>query len=271
MLPLRIAEIAMFIGGIYAIVFAKVPSFLVSSGKNKVEGLVARRIGVVLILPLPIAFLGGAILPLLFGEESVLYAVMLELITVLGVAILSLVLVRVVAKRIEPVNHEKAATSMNVFESPTKISPLELTLYLVMAVTLLLGIWIRLMGVGWYLVFFGLMLIVIAGFHLRFQVSAIRRVSKMKPSYIWLILLSNLFFFLGFALQVDFGDQYGGYVALAIFYDYYFKHESWDYLMNHQPVELNTYMYASIAFLVALIVSWFLLRGKYFVKQENGH
>jgi hypothetical protein len=262
-------EIAMLIGGIYAIVFAKVPSLLVGAGKHSVEGLIARWIGVLLILPLPIAFLGNAILPLLFGKDGAQYAGMLELITVLGFAILSGVLIRVAGKRVEPVNYKEATTSMNTVESPAKISSLQITLYLVMAATLILAIWIRLMGAGWFLVIFGLILVIIAGFHLRFQVSAIRRVSKMKPSYISLILLSNLFFFLGFALQVDFGDQYGDYVALAIFYDHYFKHESWDYLMEHQPAELNIYMYTSIAFLVALIVSWFFLRGKHFLKQEN--
>lgn len=263
-------EIAMFIGGIYAIVFAKVPSLLVGAGKHPVEGLAARWIGALLILPLPIAFLGGAILPLLFGKDGAQYAGMLELITVLVFAILSGVLVRVAGKRVEPVNDKEATTSRNTVETSRKTILLQLTLFLVMATTLILGIWIRLMGVGWYLVFYGLILVIIAGFHLRFQVSAIRRVSKMKRSYIPLILLSNLFFFLGFTLQVDFGDQYGGYVALAIFYDYYFKHESWDYLMQHQPMELDIYMYTSIAFLVALIVSWSFLRGKHFLKQENG-
>ncbi len=105
---LFIVEIAMLIGGIYAIVSAKVPSFLVGGGKYQVEGMTARLFGVLLILPLPIAFLGGIILALLFGEEGTGYAIILELITVLGVAILAVVLTRVVGKRVEPVNDIEA-------------------------------------------------------------------------------------------------------------------------------------------------------------------
>jgi hypothetical protein len=41
----------MLIGCIYAIVTAKVQSFLVDGGKYQVEGIVARLFGVLLILP----------------------------------------------------------------------------------------------------------------------------------------------------------------------------------------------------------------------------
>jgi hypothetical protein len=88
----------------------------------------------------------------------------------------------------------------------------------------------------------------------------------MKPAYIPLILLSNLFFFLGFALQVDFGDEGGAYLAIVSLYDLFVKPGARDYIADGQ---FNTYVYASIAFLVALIVSWFFLRGKSFLKQQK--
>jgi len=116
------------------------------------------------------------------------------------------------------------------------------------------------------LVFLGIPLLFLAALHLMFQVSAIRRVSKMKPAYIPLILLSDLFFFLGFTLQVDFGDEGGAYLAIVAFYDLYFKHGARDYIADGQ---FYTFVYASIAFLVALIVSWFFLRGKSFLKQQK--
>ena len=103
-----IVELAMFVGGIYAIVSAKIPSFLVGGRKYQVEGLAARWFGALLILPLPIAFLGGLILPLLFGEGGTGYAVILELVTVVGIAILAVVLTRIVGKRVEPVNNIEA-------------------------------------------------------------------------------------------------------------------------------------------------------------------
>ena len=105
---LLIVEIAMLIGGIWAIVAGKVPSFLVGGGKYQVEGIVARLFGVLLILPLPVAFLGAVVLALLFGEDSIGYAALLEIVTVLGVAVLAVVLVRVVGKRVEPTSDTEA-------------------------------------------------------------------------------------------------------------------------------------------------------------------
>jgi hypothetical protein len=108
----------------------------------------------------------------------------------------------------------------------------------------------------------------LAALHFMFQVRAIRRVSKMKPSYIPLILLSDLFFFLGFTLQTDFGDQGGAYLAIVAFYDNFFNDGT---RTNIPEVNSFLYMYISIGFLVALIVSWFFMRGKYFLKQENSN
>lgn len=105
---LLILEVAMLIGGMYAIFTAKVPSFLVGGGKVQVEGMAARLFGVLFILPLPVSFLGGVILALLLGEEGKAYATILELIVVFGVAILATVLSRFVGKKIEPVNDIEA-------------------------------------------------------------------------------------------------------------------------------------------------------------------
>ena len=88
----------------------------------------------------------------------------------------------------------------------------------------------------------------------------------MEPSYILLILLSNLLLFLGFASQVDVGDAPGSYLAIAVFFEKYFKHGSLKSIPDGQS---SIYMYISIGFLIALIVSWFFLLGKSFLKQEN--
>ncbi len=100
-------EIGMFIAGIYAIVVAKVPSFLVGDGKYKVEGLVVRWLGVLLLLPLPIALL-------LFGPQGIIslvsasgLAVILELIMVFGDAILFVGLVRVLGKGTDEIKIRK--------------------------------------------------------------------------------------------------------------------------------------------------------------------
>ena len=105
---LLVIEIAMLIGGIYAIVFAKVPSILVGGGKYQVEGKTARWFGILLMLPLPISFLGGEFLGLLMGEDVAGYTMALEILVVLGAAILSVVLIRVVGKKNQPVNDVEA-------------------------------------------------------------------------------------------------------------------------------------------------------------------
>ena len=68
---LLIVEIAMLIGGIYAIATAKVPGFLIGGGKYQVEGTTARLFGVLLVLPLPIAFIGGFISFLVFLKTNI--------------------------------------------------------------------------------------------------------------------------------------------------------------------------------------------------------
>jgi cytochrome b561 len=108
---LLILEIAMLIGGIYALVTAKVPGFLVGGGKVKIEGLPARLLGVLLILPMPTALVGGVLLALLLGEEAYNYSALLEIGIVFGIALLTLILSRVLGKRIEPENEIEASIS----------------------------------------------------------------------------------------------------------------------------------------------------------------
>ncbi len=105
---LLILEIAMLIGGIYALATGTVPAFLVGGGKVKIEGLTARLLGVLLILPLPTAFVGGVLMALLLGEEAANYAALLEIGVVFGIALLILIFSRVLGKRIEPENEIEA-------------------------------------------------------------------------------------------------------------------------------------------------------------------
>jgi hypothetical protein len=104
---LLIVEVVMLIGGIWTIVTGRVPSFLVGGGKYQVEGLAARLLGFLLVLPLPVAFLGGLLLGLLF-EGGAGYATLLELVIVLGVAVSAVVLMRVAGKRVEHVSDVEA-------------------------------------------------------------------------------------------------------------------------------------------------------------------
>ncbi len=106
-----IIEIAMLAGGLYSIITAKVPSFLIGGSKYRVEGQTARLFGVLLILPLPVAILGALILTLLFGEKGRGYSIILELVTVFVIAILASVLIRVLGKKTEYVKDVEATIS----------------------------------------------------------------------------------------------------------------------------------------------------------------
>lgn len=91
---LLILEIGMMIGGLWALIKGEVPSFLVGGGKYKVEGKIARIIGILLFLPLPISFAGAIILVLMFGIDGEGYAVIFEISTVIIISIIALILVR---------------------------------------------------------------------------------------------------------------------------------------------------------------------------------
>lgn len=96
-----IIEILMLITGIWAIATGKVPSFLFGGGKYQIEGLNARLFGILLVLPLPLAFLGATILVLLFGEDGAGFATLLEIGIVIGVGVLALILGRVIGQPVD--------------------------------------------------------------------------------------------------------------------------------------------------------------------------
>lgn len=112
---LLVLEIAMLIGGIYAIVTRKVPGILIGGGKYQVAESTAQIFGIMWVLPLPVAFAGGIILSLLFGEAGVGYTGLLELVAVYGIALLSVVMLRITGKPSLPANDLEAtiATKAN--------------------------------------------------------------------------------------------------------------------------------------------------------------
>lgn len=114
---LVIIEIAMFIGGIYSIVSARVPSFLVGGGKYQVEGRTARIFGILLLFPLSLALWGGVVLGVVFGEDGVDYVLMMEFLVVLGVALLSVIFIRVFGVKSQPVNDIESVISRKAIGS----------------------------------------------------------------------------------------------------------------------------------------------------------
>jgi hypothetical protein len=114
---LLIIEIAMFMGGIYSIISARVPSFLVGGGKYKVEGRQARIFGILLLLPLSIALWDGLLLGLLIGDSGVDYVRTVEFLVFLGVSLLSIIFIRVFGKKNQPVNDIESVISRKAIGS----------------------------------------------------------------------------------------------------------------------------------------------------------
>jgi hypothetical protein len=69
---------------------------------------------------------------------------------------------------------------------------------------------------GWVLIILGIPLLIIMGLHAGILNGAIKKIPDTKPIYSYLILVSNLFFFLGFVLQVDYGDGPDAYVPIFL-------------------------------------------------------
>ena len=92
---LIVIEMVMLLAGVWALVTAKIPSWVLGGKKYEVEGRGARLAGLFLILPLPMAFTGGIVLGLLAGNDANLYAAALEWLLVLGAGMAAVIVSRI--------------------------------------------------------------------------------------------------------------------------------------------------------------------------------
>jgi hypothetical protein len=93
---LLLVEIIMLIAGLWALAAGKLPSLLFGGPQYVLEGRGVRWLGLILILPLPIALAGGTVLTLLWGEQGTFYAFGLELLVVCVAGIAALVVARAI-------------------------------------------------------------------------------------------------------------------------------------------------------------------------------
>jgi hypothetical protein len=87
-----IAEILLFAAGLYVAISGKMPSWIAGKG-YKAEGGNVRLIGLLMLSPLPAAFCVGVVLGLL-SPDNITYASIIEIVLVLGIAILSAFMIR---------------------------------------------------------------------------------------------------------------------------------------------------------------------------------
>ena len=122
----------------------------------------------------------------------------------------------------------------------------------VLIVTVVLSFIIRIEAGGWILIIFGIPLLIIMVIHIGILNWAIKKIPNTKPIYPYLLIVSNLCFFLGFVLQVDAGDSPGAYVPIffPMLSGFTFPDESkW-------PGIFSTISMGSFS---ALLISWILL------------
>lgn len=142
---------------------------------------------------------------------------------------------------------------------------------LVLIITIALGWMIRLSVTSLLLLILYFPLLVITIGHIVVQIWAILNIPKMRPSYISFMLISNLLFFLGFALQVDGGSDTKSQLLIAVFFQRnIFNQETSNYAFSNYPKLLDLFMIISIISLIQLIASWFFLLGKFFLNQQTG-
>ncbi|MCP4417861.1 MAG: hypothetical protein GY805_14650 [Chloroflexi bacterium] len=95
---LLIVEILMLIAGIWALVSGKLPSglfkVLFGKGEYMANPRQARLIGLLLTSPIPLTFLGGLLLGVLFGADAVQYSAILEIFILIVVCILAVIIAR---------------------------------------------------------------------------------------------------------------------------------------------------------------------------------
>lgn len=84
----------------------------------------------------------------------------------------------------------------------------------VLIITLILGFSIRILTAGWMLLLFFIPLLIIMSLHGSIVNGSIKKIPYTKSPYEYIVLLSDLFFFLGCVFQADYGDAPGAYVPI---------------------------------------------------------
>ena len=113
--------------------------------------------------------------------------------------------------------------------------------------SLILGFVIRILTAGWILVFFFIPLLIIMSLHGSIVSGSIKKIPDTKSPYEYLILLSNLFFFLGCVFQVDRGDAPEYYVPIL-----------WRMPIPEASNWPHIFSTISIGSFVALVLTWML-------------
>ncbi len=138
-----------------------------------------------------------------------------------------------------------------------KANPVVFRVLAVLAVVLGLGI--RILGAGWYLFLYGVFLLVIAGVHLILHFVASGTLARTgRPAGLWLAL-SDLFLFLGFAVQADGGDTAACHIGLVNFVAFVRGIEPWDHSVQLTSAVCDPANNLALVLLAALLATWVII------------
>jgi hypothetical protein len=102
---LLIIEILMAVAGAWALISGRLPSrlfkILFGKGEYTAEPRQARLIGLLLVSPIPLSFVGSIILGILFAADGVAYAAILEFFILIAVCVVAVVVARKVKNQKE--------------------------------------------------------------------------------------------------------------------------------------------------------------------------
>ena len=76
---LLVIEVIFLMAGLSALTSGKLPPWLLRRSKQKPQGAIVRWLGLILVLPFPIAFLGGIALNARLGDRGTAYGMILEI------------------------------------------------------------------------------------------------------------------------------------------------------------------------------------------------
>ena len=125
--------------------------------------------------------------------------------------------------------------------------------------TVILALFVRVMGAGWFLILFGLFLLLGPVVHLLIQFAATgRRVRTDRLSGPWLALSDVLFFF-GYALQADGGDGAACHIGLVNFLASFAGLITWGNTLPFRMDICGSFNNFALVLLGVLVATWLII------------
>jgi hypothetical protein len=123
----RLIEIFMLLVGIYALIVGSVPSFLLGGTQYELKGKYARLLGLLLVIPLPVAPALAVSMLLLFGESVIDYLPWVEIALLVICGVAAVIIGNSVRQPATPPSDEKKAVTDSL-AAPDDLIKIEATI-----------------------------------------------------------------------------------------------------------------------------------------------